>query len=246
MNICYTLMKNRLWLLSALSLQVVLSLTADTSTNVAQLSENIYAKTGRIIAAADTSTNVAILPANLIVYFEKNLGEGMPTNQFRADEMIYEVMTVRRTNLIVPHDLDSMTTMAMTNSVHYRGLSSFDQAIDFKMFDENGREVPKTEKGLAQSRPPIPPKNALDLHSHFKPGIAHWPLHDVHQLFRPSDMFVITNKGIYELMIKMRICVALTNGVPDTNAMTDSHLDLISEDFGVVESTPVRVKVIKE
>lgn len=238
-------MKNKFWLLSALSLTVVLNVTADMTNNVL-LSDKAYANFVRIVAAADTSTNVALLPANLIFYLEKDLGDGTPTNQFRADEMMCEVMTVRRTNLVVPHDYDSITTMAFSNSVYYRGLSSFAQAVDLKMFDNKGREVPKTEKGLASNQTPIPPKGAIDLHRHFKPGIAHWPLHSVHEWFRPDDMFIITNKGVYELIIKVRLCVAMTNGMPDTNAMTDSHLDLISENFGVVESTPLRVKVVKE
>jgi|GEM_PF-1886708 len=238
-------MKNKSWLFSALLLATTLSLSADI-TNKVPLSDTAYANTVRIVAAADTSTNVALLPANLIFFLEKELGDDAPTNQFKSNEMICWAMTVRRTNLVVPHDLDSMTTMADTNSVYYRGLPSMPQAFDLKLLDDKGQEVPKTKKGIAYSQPLIPPKDALDLHRHFKHGIAHWPLHSVYKLFRPDDIFVITNKGIYELTIKVRICVAMTNGVPDISAMTDPHLDLVAENFGVVVSTPLRVKVIKE
>ena len=65
-------------------------------------------------------------------------------------------------------------------------------------------------------------------------------------LFRPDEIFVITNKGIYDLSISMRICVPMTNGVVDTNALMNFHARAHSRNFGVVESSPLHVKVIKE
>lgn len=62
-------------------------------------------------------------------------------------------------------------------------------------------------------------------------------------LFRPEDMFVITNKGVYDLVVRMRICVAMTNGVPDYKAMTSKGFP--REPLGVAVSSPYRAKVIK-
>ena len=39
-------------------------------------------------------------------------------------------------------------------------------------------------------------------------------------LFQPNEMFVITNKEVYELEIRMRICVNMTNNVPDYELMS--------------------------
>ena len=44
-------------------------------------------------------------------------------------------------------------------------------------------------------------------------------------------MFVITNKGIYDLVVKFRICVAMTNRVPDIKAMTNVNSFLASRIF---------------
>jgi hypothetical protein len=65
-------------------------------------------------------------------------------------------------------------------------------------------------------------------------------------MFRADEMFVITNKGVYELEVRMRICVPLTNGVPDTNAMASFLRHTSLDGYGVVESSPVRVEVIKK
>ena len=122
-------MKNVFWILLAFSSTMVLQVVADISSNL--YSDKMYIDFLRTATIVDTSTNVAILPANLILFLEKDLGGGVPTNQFLADEMLCEVMTVRRPGLNAPHDFASIWAMGKSNSVYYRGLSSFAQAIDF-------------------------------------------------------------------------------------------------------------------
>jgi len=68
---------------------------------------------------------------------------------------------------------------------------------------------------------------------------------DSRPLFRAEDMFVITNKGTYVLQVQMRIAVPMTNGIPDCEAMVDTH-KFFNSNLGIVTSAPVRVQIIKE
>jgi hypothetical protein len=103
--------------------------------------------------------------------------------------------------------------------------------------------MPKTKLGRTFVKPPGQPKNEEDLWDFANDGIRRGVLHD---FFRPDELFVITNKGVYGLEVRMRICVPMTNGVPDTNAMLDYRKVSYMTNCGVVESPPLRVKVIKD
>lgn len=180
-------------------------------------------------ATAEPITNVVPLTANLTFFLEQKGGRA-PAYQFKDSEMIYRALLVNGTNI-----------------VNYRALPLFSQFYDFKLLDANGAEVAKTKAGLANSRPAKFPVNRFDLLGNFKlqciKGL------DVRGLFRPRDMFVITNNGQYDLVVKMRICVPMTNGVVDTNAMKEirSFVQAESvEDFMIYESPPLLVKVMKD
>lgn len=171
-------------------------------------------------------TNVVPLTPSLTFYLESKWGIG-PTNQFKSDEMICKTLSTGGSNIVT-----------------FRYMPSYAQFYDFKLFDDQGREVAKTKKGLEYSQPVKPPTGELDLYRRF---IFH-PTKgdDIRDMFRPDEMFVIINKGVYQLELRMRICVPLTNGVPDTNAMARFLRNTPAESFGIVESSPVRVEVIKK
>jgi hypothetical protein len=190
-------------------------------------------------AVADSLTNLVPLTANLTFYLQDEFHGGIPTNKFKSDEMILETILVNGTNISNGHGL-----WAGTNIVSYRILPSYDQFYNFKLLNDKGQEVPKTIEGLAYSKPAKPPRNEFDLRRNFK--IHPVKAADARTMFRPDEMFVITNKGIYELEVRIRICVPMTNGVPDTNTMMDFRKTARAENFGVIESAPVRVNVIKE
>ena len=126
--------------------------------------------------------------------------------------------------------------------------------FDFHLFDEAGKEVSKTQAGLDFTRiPPKPTKNDLGdwYTSRFYPIITGSGAAYYRSLFRPDDMFLITNKGVYELEVRTRLCVIMTNGMPDLKAMEDglnatSRCLPFVNNFGVLTSPPLRVKVIKE
>lgn len=70
--------------------------------------------------------------------------------------------------------------------------------------------------------------------------------HDTRALARPDELFVIKDKGVYQMEVRIRICVPTTNNVPDFAMMTNGNALLTNRYFCVVTSAPVRVNVIKE
>ena len=175
---------------------------------------------------AETITNGVYATTNFILSL--NGKRGLPQPMFRADELIY--ISVIGTS---------------TNPIEYR-VFPFDQGYAFLLFDEKGREVPKTKKGLANSKPAHPPKNMREWDA-FKLRVVRQNASDDRALFRPDEMFVITNKGSYALEVRMRIFVPTTNGVPDYKAMKiPSEPHYSNTHFDAVVSAPMRVTVIKE
>jgi len=65
-------------------------------------------------------------------------------------------------------------------------------------------------------------------------------------IFRPDEIFVIPKKGLMTWKFGPQIYAPMTNGVPDTNAMLDVHKALRSENWSLVESPPLHIKIIKE
>ena len=178
---------------------------------------------------AGSLSNAVPLTANLIFDLEKKWNGFGPANQFNSDEMICWALVAHGNG---------------TNIVYFRNTPSLGEEFAFKLFNENGREMPKTNKGFTYSKPPRQPKDEEDLIRYFKnDGIRRGVLHD---LFCPNEMFVIKDKGVYQLEVQMRICVPMTNGMPDTNAMLDFRKAYAATNCGVIESPSVRVKIVKE
>jgi hypothetical protein len=176
---------------------------------------------------ASPATNSVFVTRNLIFYLSSATHGGYPAAQFKSDEMIERAF--------IGTD---------TNYTYYRILP-FDQSFDFKLTDEKGQMVQKTEKGSAMGKPSVPPKSRGEINK-FKGEVVRQDMAEDRLFFRPDEMFVITNKGIYDLEVRIRVCVPTTNDVPDFAAMTNGYSFFGSKSFGVLTSPPLRVKVIKE
>jgi hypothetical protein len=172
---------------------------------------------------ADSTTNSVCVATNFR-FFLCSSRHPAPQSQFRSDEMIIYTLAA-----------------AGTNTVYHRRLPT-EQAFDFKLLDERGQEVPKTKLGLKDSQPVNAPKTRWGVFK-LKPQAVDY---EPRQLFRPAEMFLITNKGVYELQVRVRLCVPMTNGVPDSGGMLSNHDFVVSKQFGVVVSELVRVKILKE
>ena len=187
-----------------------------------------------LCAPASEITNSVNITTNLVFYLIRPMVAGSQS-QFKSDEVI--------------------NYMLMGTSTNYIGYRHFPSgSFDFHLFDKDGKEVPKTKAGLALAGTPPKPTEA-DLRfwrtSGFYPYNVNEKDGEYRKLFRPDDIFVITNKGVYEMEIRMRLCVIMTNGAPDLKAMTDwRNVTLrglpFTKDFGVLTSPPLRVKVIKK
>jgi hypothetical protein len=137
-----------------------------------------------------------------------------------------------------------------TNHIWYRHFPSGN--FDFHLFDQNGKEVSKTKAGLDLTATPVKPTiDELALTRKFVGYSVTSEQGEYRRLFRPDEMFVITNGGIYELKVQINLCVIMTNGAPDLNAMIDARNVTgrgfpFIKDFGVLTSSPLNVKIIKE
>jgi hypothetical protein len=180
-----------------------------------------------LLAQANSLTNVVLFTPNLTFYLQKQWEGGKPTQAFNYNEMICRTLAANGTNIFV-----------------YRSLPQLSQIYSFKLINDKGDEVLKTERGLANSMSPVAPTNPTDLHRHFK--IQSLKGHDVRDLFRASDMFIVTNSGVYRLEVKMRICVPLVNGVPDTTLMTNLMKLAACDNLTVFESPVVSVDIVKK
>ena len=122
--------------------------------------------------------------------------------------------------------------------------------FEFHLFNEKGEEMPKTQLALNLTRTPPKPKKD-DLRgwrtSNFAPFMVGGGATYFAPLFRPDDMFVITNMGAYELEVRARLCLIMTNGLPDLKAMVSgANATAFTNHFDVFTSLPLRVKVIKK
>lgn len=148
----------------------------------------------------------------------------IPQSQFQSDEHITYTLAANG-----------------TNRVFHRRLP-FAQAFDFKLFDANGRELPKTKRGRENSQPAKAPRSRVEI-SKLRPQSV---LYERRRLFRPDEMFVITNRGVYDLQIQIRLCVPMSNGVPDNAGMLNISQFVRSKEFGLVISEPLSLQVIKK
>jgi hypothetical protein len=124
----------------------------------------------------------------------------------------------------------------------------YSQTFDVHLFDDSGKEVRRTIKGWYYTQETKIPVDCDGLAAGSVIGS------DSHPFMRPSDMFAIKNEGAYELEVRMKICVPLTNGLPDFKAMTtwrnphisSSNPHYLNTNWGILISDPVRVKIIKD
>ena len=178
-------------------------------------------------------TNCANITTNLSFYLTLELN-GEPVSEFGSDQRIQYLFVGTSTNF-----------------VYFRRFPSGN--FDFHLFDEGGKEVPKSQRGLAASgRPSQPSVRDLTVEDlKFAGLIVDNEAVARDELFRPKDVFNITNTGTYELEVRARICVIMTNGLPDYKAFSDGRNAAPSgypfaKDFGILESPPLRVRFIKK
>jgi hypothetical protein len=184
-------------------------------------------------ANAGQTTNSVNLTTNLI-FSLTTVGNDDAGSQFKSDQKIQYLFTGTSTNF-----------------VYFRRFPSGN--FDFHLFDESGNELQKSKAGFALTdnprKPTLQELKVEDLK--FAGCILDNEMAIHNDLFRPDEIFLITNKGNYELEVRARICVIMTNGLPDYNAFLDGRNSVPSgypfaKDFGILESVPLRVKIIKE
>lgn len=177
-----------------------------------------------------TSTNTVPLTTNLLFFLASGKDSGTDNQFDSTDPILYGVCFK-----------PPRTTGTNPTYIKFLMFPHF-QPFDFKLFDQMGGEVSKTKAGRAATQQPHLPTNMKELDRMKQVPLRQY-MAKASSLFRPEDMFVITNKGVYDLVVRMRICVAMTNGVPDYKAMTSKGFP--REPLGVAVSSPYRAKVIK-
>jgi hypothetical protein len=133
-------------------------------------------------AMASQITNGVNITTNVVFRLTRP-GDDSLQSRFKSDEQI-----------------DYMINGPTTSCVYLRQFPYGN--FDFHLFDEAGREVSKTQAGLDFTRtPPKPTKDDLRdwKTSHFYPFSTGKKGGYYRSLFRPDDMFLVTNKGVYEL-----------------------------------------------
>jgi hypothetical protein len=183
------------------------------------------------------TTNAVGITSNLFLFLSSERHHGWATNIFKSNDRILHGMGVKPLHA------------AGTNMAYVRYLAlRFQASFDFKLFDSSGREIEKTALGVANSKPAHSPQSVKEL-DELKPQVIRQETVALRELFRPDDMFVITNTGVYELVLRMRICVPMTNGVPDLEAMQFSpgkNVRRQNANYENILSPPLRVRVIKD
>lgn len=171
-------------------------------------------------SAGQITNDVTITP---LMTFSLRKHFGSAASEFKADELMDYALTVQGTNYF------------------FCRLMSSDERFDFHLFDSESREVKKTDTGMANSHAPDVPISDSYSSNRFKPHLYY--LEDAHAWFRPNDLFSIKKPGIYELEVRYRVLVPMTNGVPDLATVTNGQNFAASRVFGVITSNPIRVKV---
>ena len=172
-------------------------------------------------------TNFVMVTPKLIFCLANRTSSKYAAEQFKSDDLIcYKLIGVD------------------TNYVFYRKFN-YNQTYELKLTDANGKIVPKTKMGLAMDEPPVLPRSRMEV-PESNGTIVREDMADFRALFRADEIFAITNKGSYQMEIRMRIYVPATNGVLDISSMTNGYKFLASKHFGVLSSPPLCVKVVKE
>lgn len=141
-----------------------------------------------------------------------------------------------------------------TNYIWYRVIPPERGRFDFHLYDENGKEVPKSKAGMAMTATPSRPTlKELQTKKFGGGGGINSTSGAAIPFLRPDDAFIIPAKGTYELTVRMSLCVIVTNGQPDLSAMVGASPRNInlrgvrsSNDLDILTSPPLRIQVIKE
>jgi len=169
-----------------------------------------------------SSDQIAFVTSNLTFYLSGKTNWS-PQSQFQYNELI-------KWNIVAANTNAAFRTFP------------YNQAFEFRLFDGTGREVAKTSKGQANSVPFNPPQTMSEvakLHGHITS--------ESYPLFRAEEMFVLTNRGIYQLEVRMRLWAQVTNHTPDYEVWTHFLKSPSTNTyFGVVVSEPIKVKVVKD
>jgi hypothetical protein len=179
-----------------------------------------------------TSSNTVTITTNLMFFLSSQNHGGFPAMEFKSDEPLVRGIAAN----------PLYTTGTNYMYVTYLGFP-FNQTFDFHLSDDKGVEIQKTKQGVANSHLAQIPTNMSELDK-LKSVIVRQNGVIIHALFRPDEMFLITNKGEYTMEIRMRICVQMTNGIPNYEVMQNLK-KYPHEPYGVVVSEPLRLKVIK-
>jgi len=180
------------------------------------------------LEAQQTRHEVVLMP-DMFFYLAQKLGP--PTNRFDSDELICGCIAMNYKAAASP-----------TNLMYYR-MVPFPYEYDFRLFDENGREVRKTAYGLANSKEPVKPKSRVELARFNLSGASRG-----FEMFRADDLFAITNSGTYDIFIRIRLCIPLTNGLPDFKLITNLSKFAFDRDYShwnIIESQPFHAKIVK-
>lgn len=175
-----------------------------------------------LAGTVNASTNYVTV-ANHFTFFLRSQGGYLPQTSFRSDEIVCYTLGA-----------------AGTNWLYHRRLPT-EQAFDFQLRDAQGRQVPKTKLGREYSQPARPPRFWWTVYRLKPQSVRYEP----RQLFRPDEMFQITNPGMYELQVRIRLFLPVTNGVVDAEALVNFRQFATNRHWGVVVSDPVCVNVIK-
>lgn len=138
----------------------------------------------------------------------------------RGDSLVF-------TNLFESSDkITYLVTNRSTQAFSMARILPREKQFEFHLFDREGKEVEKSATGLKNTKDVVLTETPRTLKLRFRPMMPGGGLFD--HLFVPDDYFVITNKGIYTLEVRIRLWTQKTNG-----------------QYGVVVSRPVRVQIEK-
>ncbi len=175
-----------------------------------------------------------VLATKLLTFSLRTQKDFHPQLQFSSKEMLY--YRVLNNSFTFPNATNA-------TSVKYLAFPQY-QAFEFNLFNDKGQKITKTASGRNNSQATAVPRSLKDYEELKQKTVIG---SESYRLFCPDEFFEIRTEGVYELEVKIKICVPFTNGVPDVCAMTNSHtLYESNTNLTVLTSDPVRVKIIKE
>src|SRR5579859_5896123 len=183
---------------------------------------------------AAESKNVTSISGR-IKFFLAQTNSDTPALEFKSDQTI-----------------SSILVGVTTNATYLRCFPVYN--YDFEMTDSQGNQITKTKFGMRLTGYPQLPSQRTDLinykSSHYAPFFIDSSTIRRTLMFRPDEVFQITNKDVYSLRVKIRLCVIMTNGLPDVAAMQDGRnatlkgLNFINN-FGILTSQSLNVRIVK-